>query len=61
MLLGQAGMESVVCRDLPALIAHLDDNVGFVLLTEDAVRNADLLVADGPPPSRHGPTCHSFW
>jgi signal transduction histidine kinase len=41
-LLGQAGMESDVCRDLPALIAAIHDNVGFVLLTEDAVRNADL-------------------
>ena len=41
-LLGQAGIESDVCRDLPALIAAIHDNVGFVLLTEDAVRNADL-------------------
>ena len=27
---------------MPALIAAIHDNVGFVLLTEDAVRNADL-------------------
>jgi signal transduction histidine kinase/CheY-like chemotaxis protein len=41
-LLSQAGIESDACRDLPALIAAIHDNVGFVLLTEDAVRTADL-------------------
>jgi len=41
-LLGQAGIESDVCPDLPALVVAIHDNVGFVLLTEDAVRNADL-------------------
>ena len=41
-LLSQAGIDSDVCGDLPALIAAINDNVGFVLLTEDAVRNADL-------------------
>ncbi|MCW5732976.1 MAG: response regulator [Enhydrobacter sp.] len=41
-LLSQAGIESDICRDLPALIASIDDDVGFVLLTEDAIRNADL-------------------
>lgn len=41
-LLSQAGIESDICRDLPALIAAIHDDVGFVLLTEDAIRNADL-------------------
>jgi len=41
-LLSQVGIESEVCRDMPDLIAGIGDNVGFVLLTEDAVRTADL-------------------
>ena len=42
LLLRQAGIESDVCGDLPALVVSIHDTVGFVLLTEDAVRNADL-------------------
>ena len=41
-LLSQAGIASDICRDLPALIAAIHDDVGFALLTEDAIRNADL-------------------
>ena len=41
-LLRQAGIASDVCRDLPHLVASIDDDVGFVLLTEDAIRSADL-------------------
>jgi signal transduction histidine kinase/CheY-like chemotaxis protein len=41
-LLNQADIECDVCRDLPALIAEIHDDVGFVLLTEDAIRNVDL-------------------
>jgi signal transduction histidine kinase/CheY-like chemotaxis protein len=41
-LLGSAGIDSQVCRDLPTLIGAIDDGVGFVLMTEDAVRSADL-------------------
>jgi signal transduction histidine kinase/CheY-like chemotaxis protein len=41
-LLRQAGIESDVCRDLPHLVAAIDDDIGFVLLTEDAIRSADL-------------------
>jgi signal transduction histidine kinase/CheY-like chemotaxis protein len=41
-LLSQAGIESDACRDVPALVVAIHDNVGFVLLTEDAIRNADL-------------------
>ena len=41
-LLRQAGIASDVCRDLPDLVSSIDDDVGFVLLTEDAIRSADL-------------------
>jgi signal transduction histidine kinase/CheY-like chemotaxis protein len=41
-LLGQAGIDSVICPDMAGLIAGIDDDVGFVLLTEDAIRSADL-------------------
>jgi signal transduction histidine kinase len=41
-LLRQAGVESGVCRDLPHLVESIDDEVAFVLLTEDAIRTADL-------------------
>ncbi len=41
-LLSQAGIDSGVCRDMAALVGAIGDNVGFVLLTEDAVRTADL-------------------
>ncbi|WP_428669098.1 ATP-binding protein [Reyranella sp.] len=52
-LLSQAGIESDVCRDLAALVVAIHDNVGFVLLTEDAIHNADLrplmaCIADQP-------------
>ena len=41
-LLRQAGVESDVCADLPSLVAAINDDAAFVLLTEDAVRTADL-------------------
>ncbi len=41
-LLAQAGVSGIICRDLVELVAALDDEVGFVLLTEEAIRNADL-------------------
>jgi signal transduction histidine kinase/CheY-like chemotaxis protein len=41
-LLLRADIESDVCRDLPHLVAAITDEVGFVLLTEDAIRTADL-------------------
>ena len=41
-LLFQASIESDACRDLADLVACLHDDVGFVLLTEDAIRNVDL-------------------
>jgi len=41
-MLRQAGVESDICRDMPELVAAIDDDVAFVLLTEDAIRTADL-------------------
>jgi signal transduction histidine kinase/CheY-like chemotaxis protein len=41
-LLRQAEIDSHVCRDLPHLVVEITDEVGFVLLTEDAIRTADL-------------------
>jgi signal transduction histidine kinase/CheY-like chemotaxis protein len=41
-LLRRAEIDSDVCRDLPHLVATIDEEVGFVLLTEDAIRTADL-------------------
>ena len=58
----QAGVDSDVCRDLPALLAAIGRRRGFVLLTEEAIRDADLapLVARWRR-SRPGPTCRSCW
>jgi len=41
-LLREAGVESDICRDLAQLVDAIDDDVAFVLLTEDAIRAADL-------------------
>jgi signal transduction histidine kinase/CheY-like chemotaxis protein len=41
-LLRGADVDSAVCPDLQHLVAEIDDEVGFVLLTEEAVRTADL-------------------
>ena len=41
-LLSQAGIDSDICGDLAGLITAIGDDVGFVLLTEDAIRTADL-------------------
>jgi signal transduction histidine kinase len=41
-LLMHVGVESDVCRDLPQLVGAIDEGVAFVLLTEDAIRTADL-------------------
>ena len=41
-LLRHAGVDSDICRELPQLVATIDDDVAFVLLTEDAIRAADL-------------------
>ena len=41
-LIDQAGVRSRVCRDLGELVEALDDDAAFVLMTEEAIRNADL-------------------
>jgi signal transduction histidine kinase len=41
-LVEQAGVASCTCPDLAALVETLGDDTAFVLVTEDAIRNADL-------------------
>ena len=41
-LIEQADVACLACRDLPGLIEVLDDDVAFVLMTEEAIRVADL-------------------
>jgi signal transduction histidine kinase len=41
-LLARAGVDSTICPDLPQLVEAIDDDIAFVLLTEDAIRSADL-------------------
>ena len=41
-LVQQAGVDVQICGDLPELVIGLQDDVAFVLLTEEAIRNADL-------------------
>ncbi len=38
----EAGMDATVARDLPALVAELGAGAGFALVTEEALRGADL-------------------
>jgi signal transduction histidine kinase len=41
-LMDQAGVPSRICRDLAELVEALGDDAAFVLMTEEAIRNADL-------------------
>ncbi len=41
-LLGNADVASQACQDLAALIGALDDDVAFALLSEEAIRTADI-------------------
>jgi signal transduction histidine kinase/CheY-like chemotaxis protein len=41
-LLARAGVDSAICSDVPHLVEAIDDDTAFVLLTEDAIRTADL-------------------
>jgi hypothetical protein len=60
LLITQTGIGCLVCRDLPELVAALDGDAAFALLTEEAVRNADLKqLAPGSPSNLPGPTCRS--
>ena len=41
-LVEQAGIATGICPDLAALVETLDDDTAFVLMTEEAIRTADL-------------------
>lgn len=41
-LLQEAGMKSTIARDLDALVAGLNDSIGLAVITEEALRSADL-------------------
>ena len=41
-LIDEAGVTSRACRDLATLVGALDDDTAFVLITEEAIRTADL-------------------
>ena len=41
-LIELAGVGSAPCHDLPELVETLDDDVAFILMTEEAIRTADL-------------------
>ena len=41
-LLREAGMTAEICRDLPGLIGELSHGAGLALITQEAVRTADL-------------------
>ncbi len=41
-LVRQADIDAQMCGDLPGLVGALGDDVAFVLITEEAIRNADL-------------------
>lgn len=41
-ILGEAGMESVICPSLPQLIDELGSGAGFVIVTEEAIAAVDL-------------------
>jgi PAS domain S-box-containing protein len=41
-LIQQTGVACVACSDLDAVVQRLDDDVAFLLMTEEAIRGADL-------------------
>ena len=41
-LLREAGVESIICRDVEDLCAHLDDGAGFALVTDEAMASSDM-------------------
>lgn len=41
-MLGEAGLRSQVCADVPALLGGIDHGAGFALVTEEALHNRDL-------------------
>ncbi|MCW3796235.1 PAS domain S-box protein [Sphingomonas sp. BN140010] len=45
-ILAETGITAEVCRDLSQLVALLNDDTGFALVTEEALRGADLRPLD---------------
>ena len=41
-ILQEGGLTADICNDLPALIAEIADGAGVAVLTDDAIRNADV-------------------
>ena len=41
-LIEQTGVSGVACSDIMAVVRRLDDDVAFLLITEEAIRGADL-------------------
>ncbi len=41
-MLAEAGLRSLICRDIPALLSGIDDGAGFAVVTEEALHNRDL-------------------
>lgn len=41
-LFSQVGVEGAICRDVPEIASRLGDDVAFVFMTDEGVRNADL-------------------
>ncbi|MEO7335565.1 MAG: hybrid sensor histidine kinase/response regulator, partial [Caldimonas sp.] len=46
-LFAQAGIEGMVCRDVPDVASKLADDVAFVFITDEAVRGVDLRPLQG--------------
>ncbi|MCD2323334.1 response regulator [Sphingomonas sp. IC-56] len=46
-MLAEAGIESVACGSVPELLELLNGGVGFVIVTEEALANADLHALSG--------------
>jgi PAS domain S-box-containing protein len=45
-MLAETGVRAKICRDLPHLVSSLHDDVGFALITEEALRGVDLHALD---------------
>ena len=41
-MLAEEGIEGVACTDVPDVVARLNDGVGFVIATEEALAGSDL-------------------
>jgi len=41
-ILGEAGVTALQCRDLPELVARIEQGAGLAVIVDDALRSADL-------------------